>query len=344
MNAARFLPMVLAAATALSWPRELAAQDTTGGQRTRPAHRAISIGNYPRVDGVRLNFRDRQLDRVRGANITVWNPYEPATGRVTGLALGLPMTGAGSIHGLGVGVIGVSATGLLKGIAVGGIGAGSGGGVQGLAIGGVGVGSGGDITGVAIGGIGAGGGGKAKGLLLGGVGVGSGGDVEGIAIGGVGVGSGGHVRGLMIGGVGVGAGASFSGIAIAGVGTGSGGDVTGLTISGVGAGAGGTMRGIGIAGVGIGAQRLVGGFVAPLIGAQDAHAYVLAPITFKIAKGGSFRGASLSAVNDVRGSQRGLTIGIVNYARTLSGVQIGVINIISNAPSHRVLPVVNWGR
>ena len=117
------------------------AQDT--GRRaatSHPTRAPISIGNYPRVDGVRLNFRDRALERVRGINATIWQPYEPATGRVIGLAFGLPMTGAGEIHGLGVGVLGVSAAGLLRGIAIGGLGVGSGGGVRGIAIGGVGVG------------------------------------------------------------------------------------------------------------------------------------------------------------------------------------------------------------
>lgn len=312
----------------------------TGNHRTRAP---ISIGSYPRVDGLRLNFRDRRLERVRGVNATIWQPYEPVTGVVTGLALGLPMTGAGEIHGLAIGVLGASASGKIRGIAVGGIGVGSGSGVRGLAVGGIGVGSGGDLEGITIGGIGAGGGGSATGLVVGGIGAGLGGKLRGIAIGGIGVGAAGGVSGLSIGGIGVGTGGNLTGITLAGIGAGAGGNVTGLTISGIGAGAGGTMRGIGIAGLGLGAPKLVGGYFAPMVGSLDAHAIVVAPVLFRIEKGGSFRGGSVSAVNYVRGTQRGLSIGLVNYARSLHGVQLGVVNIIADQKSHPFLPIVNWG-
>lgn len=320
------------------------AQDSvryTGPHKTRAP---ISIGNYPRVDGVRINFRDRSLERVRGINLTIWEPHEPATGKVTGLALGLPMTGAGDVDGIGLGVFGVSATGVLRGITIGGIGAGSGGGVRGLAIGGIGVGSGGDLEGIIVGGIGAGGGGNARGLMIGGIGAGVGGNMRGIALGGIGVAAGGDMTGLLIGGIGAGTGGNLRGIAISGIGTGAGGDVTGLTISGIGAGAGGTMKGIGIAGLGVGAPRIEGLFIAPAVGALHARAIVIAPAFFRVEREGTFTGASVSAVNFVRGSQRGLSIGVVNFAHKLHGVQLGVINVAADQKSHRVLPIVNWGR
>ncbi len=54
------------------------------------------------------------------------------------------------------------------------------------------------------------------------------------------------------------------------------------------------------------------------------------------------RGVSPGAYNRIVGTQRGLTIGLLNYARALHGVQLGVLNI---AGSHRglarVLPVLN---
>jgi hypothetical protein len=34
----------------------------------------IAIGDAPRVTGLRINFRDRYLQRVNGVNITVWTP------------------------------------------------------------------------------------------------------------------------------------------------------------------------------------------------------------------------------------------------------------------------------
>lgn len=45
----------------------------------------------------------------------------------------------------------------------------------------------------------------------------------------------------------------------------------------------------------------------------------------------------------IKGTQRGLVIGLVNYTRSLDrGMQIGLINIIDDNRSHRVLPIANW--
>jgi hypothetical protein len=90
----------------------------------------LSIGDSRFVRGVRINFRDRRLERVEGVNITVWTPYEPARGVVKGLAIGLPATGARRIEGAGIGVFGVGATQDFTGIGLGGFGVGAGGDVR----------------------------------------------------------------------------------------------------------------------------------------------------------------------------------------------------------------------
>ena len=136
---------LLALAVALAAPVALA-QDS--GSSTR---KVISIGNPPRVDGLRINFRDRDLESVRGVNLTIWNPYAGGSGTVRGFALGAPITGAGEIRGVGAGLFGVSATENIAGLTLGGIGAGAGGSIRGITIGGVGVGAGGSIRGLAIG-------------------------------------------------------------------------------------------------------------------------------------------------------------------------------------------------
>jgi hypothetical protein len=59
---------------------------------------------------------------------------------------------------------------------------------------------------------------------------------------------------------------------------------------------------------------------------------------------GGFEGVSIGGFNWIRGSQRGLTIGILNIAEELHGVQIGLINIARNKESFSVLPFVNWSR
>jgi hypothetical protein len=57
---------------------------------------------------------------------------------------------------------------------------------------------------------------------------------------------------------------------------------------------------------------------------------------------GLLEGLAVAGVTDVRGTQRGLSIALVNYARELQGVQIGLINIARNKERFRVLPIVNW--
>lgn len=78
-------------AIALSLPAPLPAQpsylDLTANNI------GIAVGDAPRVTGLRINFRDRYLERANGVNITLWTPYEPR-GEVRGIAVGLPATGA----------------------------------------------------------------------------------------------------------------------------------------------------------------------------------------------------------------------------------------------------------
>jgi hypothetical protein len=363
-------------------------------QRGAPVRRILSIGHHPRVDGIRLNYRDKELELVNGVNATIWTPYDGYIGgRVNGVALGLPLTAAGEIHGLslgifgvgaedemtgiGIGGVGLGAGGTIGGIHVAGIGVGAGGDVRGLAAGGIGIGAGGDVRGImvggigaaaggsvrgiAVGGIGAGAGGNARGLVAGGIGAGVGGDLRGIAAGGIGVGTGGSARGIMVGGVGVGAGGSIRGlaaggvgvgaggsirgIAVGGVGVGGGGDITGVSVGGIGVGSGGTLRWVSVAGLGVGAPRIEGLAAATMVGAERTHGVVIAPALFRTERGGRMTGASISSVNAIRGEQRGLSIGLVNYTRRLHGVQLGAINIVAERKGiTKVLPIINVGR
>src|SRR5438874_1315535 len=104
----------------------------------------IGIGNSKHIDGLRLNFRDVAPFTVHGINVTVWTPAEHEkgsfSGDVTGLALGLPATGAGTLRGVGLG-FGVAVEKTLDGVGIGGLGIGAGGGIEGVAVAGLGVGS-----------------------------------------------------------------------------------------------------------------------------------------------------------------------------------------------------------
>lgn len=305
-------------------------------------HTGLSIGDSRFVRGVRVNFRDRRLEQIDGVNITIWSPYTPARGVVNGAAIGIPVTGAREINGLGLGIFGVGADGNFTGIGVGGVGIGAGGELRGIMVGGFGAGSGGNITGLTIGGLGAGSGGNVEGITIGGFGAGAGGNVRGLQMGGFGVGSGGNVSGITLGGFGAGAGGDVTGFTFGGLGAGAGGDITGITIAGIGAGSGGTLRGLAIAGVGAGAPRIRAIVVASAAGGEDVEGAILAPLYFKVERNGRVKGVTASAFNHVKGDQYGLSLGLLNYARVAYGWQIGLINYVRDNPHGlRLLPLVN---
>lgn len=334
----------------------------------------VSIGDSERTTGLRLNYRDRRLRVANGINLTLWRPYDEAGGVVNGAALGLPLTGGTHIRGLATGLFGVGADGSLSGAGLAPIGLGAGRHMNGVHLAGVGAGAGGNVRGVAIGGLGAGGGEEASGILVGGLGAGSGGRATGLVLGGLGAGAGEDARGLLIGGLGAGAGENMTGISVALIGAGAGGSARGLLAGGVGAGTGNSMQGIALSlgavgagnsmdglaagglaagagdrfrglaagGLGVGASTVEGVMVGGLgAGAENLTGASIAGGYVRL-EGGVLRGASVAGWNDIRGRQRGLTIGLYNYTRDLSGIQIGLLNVArNNPPGLRILPFVN---
>lgn len=303
----------------------------------------LSIGDSRRVNGVRLNFRDRNLERINGINITLWQPHSPARGKINGVAIGLPLTGGQHIRGVGIGAAGISAENTLSGIMIGGLGIGAGEDVTGIGIGGLGAGTGGNIKGIMVGGLGVGAGENATGIMVGGLGAGAGGEIKGILVGGLGIGAGEKLQGIGIGGLGAGSGGDVLGIFIGGIGVGAGENLTGLAIGGVGVGAGGALRGIGIGGIAVGASKVHGILVSGLAaGGGEVNGISVAPAYFTIDEAGSFSGISLSAFNHIKGKQNGVTIGLFNFAESLHGIQIGILNFArSNKKGLRWLPLFN---
>lgn len=307
----------------------------------------IGIGDVPRLTGIRLNYRDRALERVTGINATVWAPHEEMDGRVEGLALGVPVTGAGTLKGVGIGA-GVGVESDFRGLGLAPLGIGAGGHLEGIHVGGIGMGSGGDLRGLGVGGVGMGFGGDATGIALGGVGMGVGGDVTGLTVGGLGAGIGGSMTGIFAGGLGAGIGSDARGIVVAGLGAGVGGDLRGLAVGGLGFGVGGELRGLALTGVGVGADRIRGIVLSGIgAGSTEATGVFVAPAFFIVGSEeleGELEGVSVSAYNRIRGAQHGLSIGLLNIAQELHGVQIGLVNIAWNKESFPVLPIVNWSR
>ena len=129
------------------------------------------------------------------------------------------------------------------------------------------------------------------------------------------------------------------------MGVGGGGDVTGLTIAGIGVGAGGTLEGVALAGIGVGAPSIEGLVAAGLgAGTKELRGVSIALAYFNIQPEGRMQGVSIAAWNRIQGRQDGLTIGILNVAEELHGLQVGLINIARNKESFSVLPLFNYSR
>ena len=53
-------------------------------------------------------------------------------------------------------------------------------------------------------------------------------------------------------------------------------------------------------------------------------------------------GFSVSAVNFIQGLVKGVTLGIFNYADSVDGLQIGILNYIASNPKGlQILPIFN---
>lgn len=288
----------------------------------------VSFGDSEEVTGLRFNFRDTRLRRVTGINTTIWSPADGARSTVTGIAIGLPLTGARDIEGIGIGIAGVGVERDAVGIFGGLLGAGAGQDLSGLVVGGLGAGAGNDAIGIMVGGLGAGAGNDATGIMIGGLGVGAGNDATGIMIGGIGSGAGNDVIGLMISGIGAGAGR----------------DVRGVSISGIGVGAGRELSGIHIAGIAAGAPKITGYVNALVVGGESVTGLIIAPAYFRVEENGVFNGLSISAFNRIKGEQAGVTIGILNWTEHLNGLQIGLLNFAGNKGALKWLPFFNYHR
>ncbi len=167
--------------------------------------------------------------------------------------------------------------------------------------------------------------------------------LAGIAAGGLGAAVGEDLRGIAFGGLGVGVGEDARGIVAGGLGAGVGGNLTGIAAGGVGLGCGGTARGLLAGGIGVGVRKVNGVMIGGLVTASDAvSGAALSGGVVHIQADGALTGLSASPFNRVQGRMTGVSVGILNYARTLRGVQLGVVNIVrENRAPFRVLPLIN---
>ena len=272
----------------------------------------ISLGNSTRFSGFRFNAVDQDVEELNGLGLTLWKPFASRGGRMRGVYAGLYGQRVEEFSGISFGLVG-SRVQHGRGIFLGGLG---------LAFGAEGDDPHrGDA--------------EASGILI--AGLGMGGEI---------------LRGIAIAGLGIGA-DSFTGIAIAGLGMGAdtmrgigigvlgiGGDTfAGIGIGGLGLGAD-QFKGLGIGGLGVGADSIRGIVLGGLgCGADEIHGFAFGGL---MVKADHLSGAAVSGYTNVRGTQHGLAIGVLNSAHVLRGVQIGVLNYARNNPSpFKLLPVLN---
>lgn len=270
----------------------------------------LSFGNSTNFAGVRFNLVDENVENLRGISVTFWHPRESPRGRLGGIGVGLVGQRLDSIRGLCVSGAGMTARR-----------------VQGIAIAGLGMGIGEDNS------PSLGASSEAVGLVIAGLGLGAG-NLRGIVVAGLGIGAG-SMSGIAFGGLGMGI-EEMRGIAIGGIGIG-GERVSGLALGGIGMGAN-HFTGIGIGGIGVGGEDLSGLLVGGLgVGGDSITGLAVGGLEVRA---GDLRGFAASAYTRVRGQQSGVTLGLLNIAHRLHGVQIGVVNYAGNA-SVKVLPLLN---
>jgi hypothetical protein len=269
----------------------------------------LSFGSAPRWSGLRVNWRDRYLERIDGVNITLWKPGDHVGGAVNGLSLGLGPR-AGYLRGVSIGLLGVLPERSAYGVTIGGLGIVADGSVVGLNLGLLGI-----VTE-----------GRADGLSFAGLGLVSEGGALGINFAGLGVVSEGTVAGINLAGLGLVAERGIHGLNGALLGVVTEGQLRGITVTGLGAVAERDMIGLTIGGLGVVSDRAIQGVAAALLKVDTRE----------------LRGISIAGWTRVRQEQRGLSIGLFNQAEELHGVQLGVLNFAGN--NHglaRWLPLIN---
>jgi hypothetical protein len=158
------------------------------------------------------------------------------------------------------------------------------------------------------------------------------GDFTGISFGGLASVTEGYSTGISIGGLASVSEEGFSGISVGGLAAVAGahndatdGEASGIMLAGLACVAEERLMGLGAAGWTVRSDEIRG---AAFAGAR-VKAYRL-------------HGLSAAVVNQFEEYQIGLSIGIVNIAERLNGIQLGIINIAKNNPSaFRALPIIN---
>jgi hypothetical protein len=94
-------------------PFSVAAQESGTHRTASPGIRltvndcGLAIGDVPRVNGLRINLRDRNLDRVTGLLVGGLSGYNCVRGIQKGITIGL-LNRAGTLKGIQIGLLNIA--------------------------------------------------------------------------------------------------------------------------------------------------------------------------------------------------------------------------------------------
>lgn len=288
----------------------------------------ICFGNSAYHTGIRFNVVECGIKEVNGINFTFWKGKEKTLNNFTmnGVSLGvLPTVGKGC--GLSLGVGGVVAKEELFGINFGGLAVVSAGSLKGVNFGGLAaIAAEGGMAGINYGTLAAVSGAEMKGINMAGLACVSGSSMAGINIGGLACVAGANMTGVNIGGLALVGRNGITGINVGGIAiVAEDNDITGLNITLGKMVTKQAIKGINFAGYKIEAESAAGLCIScAWIDTDDLEGLSIAPFIRTYNK------------------NSGLSIGIVNYAEELQGIQIGLLNIAkNNALGTIVFPFIN---
>lgn len=291
------------------------------------ARTGVSLGNAPRWNGVRISLRDQGVQEVGGLSLSFWKAGPNPAARFTGITVGIVGPEGATLRGIALGGIGVVATRDLIGISLAG----------GATV------TGGSLAGLAAGGLAVVGLGHLRGAAIAGLGVVDRGGMDGVSVGGLAVVSGGAHRGVTIGGLGVATKATLAGLNLGGLGIVGRGRVVGLNAAGLAVVSGDEVLGVTVAGVAVSGTRRVGGITVAGLAVRSQQMVEGLTVAGVSVEAPALLGLSVAALNRIRGEQRGITVGLVNSAATLHGLQLGLLNHAGNNPALlRWLPLANF--
>lgn len=267
----------------------------------------VSFGNSEQFNGMRFNFSDRDIKRINGANFTIWSPGYNAEGRIRGISLGLIRPEANDIIGLTFGGAAIFGGTRLSGINISGLTTVCSGDMRGVNFGTLLLGTGDNMTGL-----------NASGLIT-------------LSFG--------NIQGVSIGGFALIAQHRIRGFNVAGLAVTSPGRIDGITLSGL------IMRSPHISGVSfctfmIRADKSLRGFALSAFRIKAKEMKGISIASFQSIE--KSHGITLGLYNAFSDTQYGICFGLVNFATTLKGAQIGLINYAKNNPKWaRLLPFIN---